>query len=87
MIDVDRVIFWFVMTIAFVCVLMSGVVLFQNHRLVRSNAELSHFIDSRLDSLEIVQARLTANQLAGFEALRLGVGSRVADSIMRSVEK
>ena len=87
MIDLDAWKIRIAFLVAIWCGIVAGSLAYQNYTLTQSNAELSHFIGSKLDSLEVVQARLAANQLAGFEALRVGVGSRVADSIVRMIEK
>ena len=83
MIDVDALIRRLTLLVAVCCAVAAGWMLYENHTLIRTNAELAHYITTQLDSLEADVRALRVSSVGLREALR---GGRLvaADSILRA---
>ena len=83
MIDVSAWVRRLMFAITVAALTLAGWTLYENHTLISTNAELAHYITTKLDSLEADVRALRASSVGLREALR---GGRlvVADSILRA---
>ena len=83
-IDVDAVVRWFLCLAVVLSLFLSSYLAYENHTLIRTNAELARYVTGRLDSLDAELGRIPELDISG--ALRVG-GSRAVDSLLRRTEE
>ena len=92
MIDINAWLTRASLLVAFVATLAAIGLFYNNYTLANNNAELAHYVTTKLDSMESNMAALETFRLESVEALRSGVPGAYlavvarADSILRKVE-